>query len=236
MLAGLSAALANGITIETVTLLEKSRMVRYMAAARLSALQKLHPKLLTAEAIDHPFKVEQDVTMVTAGDFKSLPAVIVVFATPPYQSFSKAGTTPGWDSDESKPFICCVNLIKALSSTQPQLVTYCIENVPNFAQFPAITEALGPALIVEAHRLGSSAYRKTAMWTNAAPRDSLMRHYNDHHRPGLKVPKFLEKHGFTNWRPTSYTGDYFPKFMARAGSWMYSFTKDGKPGPGLLMH
>ena len=24
--------------------------------------------------------------------------------------------------------------------------------------------------------------------------------------------------------------------MARAGSWMYSFTKDGRPGPGLLMH
>ncbi len=33
MLAGLSAALANGITVKSVTLVKKSRMVRYMAAA-----------------------------------------------------------------------------------------------------------------------------------------------------------------------------------------------------------
>ena len=93
MLAGLSAALANGITVKSVTLVEKSRMVRYMAAARLHALHQLHPTLLSNKAIDHPFKVEQDVTKITASDFKALPAVTVVFATPPCQPFSKAGST-----------------------------------------------------------------------------------------------------------------------------------------------
>ncbi len=45
-----------------------------------------------------------------------------------------------------------------------------------------------------------------------------MEHYIAHQRPGQKVPKFLRRHGFSDWEPTPYTGDYFPKFMARAGS------------------
>jgi hypothetical protein len=206
MLAGLSAALASGIAVKTVTLIEKSRMVRFMVVARLSALHQLHPTLLSNEAIDHPFKVEQDVTKVSASDFKALPTVTVVFATPPCQPFSKAGSTPGWDTDESKPFISCANLIRELSSAQRRSLTYFVENVPNSAQFTEITDALGPALIVEAHRLGSSAYRKTALWTNAAPHETLMQHYQDHQLLGQKVLEFLKEHGFTEWKPTAYTG------------------------------
>ena len=119
-------------------------------------------------------------TKITASDFRMLPAITVVFATPPCQPFSKAGPTPGWDSEESKPFISCVNLIKELSKIQSRTPTYIVENVPNSARFIEITDALGPALIIEAHRLGSSAYRKTALWTNAAPRETLMDHYNNH--------------------------------------------------------
>ncbi len=46
----------------------------------------------------------------------------------------------------------------------------------------------------------------------------LSQHYNHHQRLGQKVPEFLKGHGFTDWQTTAYTGDYFPKFMARAGS------------------
>ena len=101
---------------------------------------------------------------------------------------------------------------------QPRTPTYIVENVPNSARFIEIADALGPALIIEAHRLGSSAYRKIALWTNAAPRGTLMDHYNNHQKLGPKVPEFLKGHGFKEWEPTAYTRDYFPKFMARAGS------------------
>ncbi len=57
----------------------------------------------------------------------------MVFTTPPCQPFSKAGSTPGWKSEESKPFIYCVNRIKALDNMQGDNVTYVIENVPKFA-------------------------------------------------------------------------------------------------------
>lgn len=82
----------------------------------------------------------------------------------------------------------------------------------------------------------SNSQEDNSIWTNAASHDFLRRHYERNQRLEDKVPAFLDKHGFVDWRPTAYTRDYFPKFMAGAGSWTYSFTHDGKPGPGLLMH
>ena len=53
---------------------------------------------------------------------------------------------------------------------------------------------------------------------------------------GDKIPQFLIRQGFYDWKYTDSTSDYFPKFMSRYGSWAYSFTADGKAGPGLLIH
>lgn len=103
-------------------------------------------------------------------------------------------------------------------------------------RFTEIKNALGPTIIIDAHKLGSSTLTKTTLWTNAPHNDFLAHHYANNHRLGDKVPLFLTKHGFTNRQPTVYTGDYFPKFMARAGIYMYNFIADGKPGPGLLLH
>lgn len=99
-------------------------------------------------------KVNQDMAEVTPEDFIPIPTVTVVFATPPCQPFSKAGSTPALHLDESKPFVACVNLIKALNNAQGPK-TYFIDNVPNSAKLIEITDALGPAHIVEAHKLGS---------------------------------------------------------------------------------
>ena len=49
--------MSNGIAIRSVTLVEKSNMVRYTASARLRALHYEHPHLLDKDAIDHPFSV-----------------------------------------------------------------------------------------------------------------------------------------------------------------------------------
>ena len=47
MLAGLTAALAAGMTVKRVTLVERNRTVRYMATNRLSQLQAQHPSQLS---------------------------------------------------------------------------------------------------------------------------------------------------------------------------------------------
>ena len=90
MLAGLSSALANGITVNTVSLVEKNRTVRFMSNCRLYNLQRQYPQLLSASAIEHPFQLMQDVTQLTTANFTALPQVSVIFATPPCQPFSSA--------------------------------------------------------------------------------------------------------------------------------------------------
>lgn len=127
-------------------------------------------------------------------------------------------------------------MIKALHNVQGgNIISYVIENVPNSARFGEITDALGPTIIVDAHKLGNSTLRKTALWTNAATYDFLFQHYEDIHYLGDKVPMLLSKHGFADSQSIAYTGDYFPKFMKRSGSWMYSFIAGGKPRPGRLL-
>ena len=64
MLAGLTATLSVGITIQRVTLVERDRTVRYMAANRLAQLQAQYPSQLSLHAITQPFSVHQDVSIL----------------------------------------------------------------------------------------------------------------------------------------------------------------------------
>ena len=236
MLAGLTAALATGIKINRVTLVERNRGVRYMAANRLAQLQRQYPSQLRPDAVRDPFGVSQDVSALASESLHQLLPVDFIFATPPCQAFSIAGPTPGWESPESLPFRHCVNLIMRIRNQQKQPLTYVIENVPNAASFTDIIKSLGPPIIVEAHRLGSTALRKTAIWTNGATTTTLQSQYTAAQQPGPTIVNFLKLHGFPDWQCTTMTPAYFPKFMSRFNSWAYSFTADGKAGPGLLLH
>ena len=231
MLAGLSAALSTGIIINRVTLVEKSRAIRYIAAHRLSQLQQQYPAQLNHSAIQDPFRPPQDVSELSTGPPEALLPIDVIFATPPCQAFSIAGSTPGWNSPDSLPFRHCINFIMHVSRMQSTVPTYFVENVPNSAKFHDIIQSLGTPIIIEAQLLGSSALRKTTIWSNAASHTNLLTHYRQSQIVGRKIPEFLNNSGFIDWVPTTSTPDYFPKFMSRFGSWAYSFTADGRPGP-----
>ena len=143
MIAGISAALNNGIQINTVSLVENNRLIRYQASARLQRLQADFPHLLSNQAILQPFRFPQDVNIIGAESLKNIPPVTVIFATPPCQAFSSAGSAPGWESPMSVPFISCVNLVRYLNDHQQDGVTYFIENVPNTANFMEIQRVRG---------------------------------------------------------------------------------------------
>ena len=175
-------------------LIEKNMTVRFLANTRLISLHHSHHTLLPLLAIGKPFHLQQDVTLLNASSFKGLDPVIVVFATPPCQAFSAARPTPGWQSIESIPFISYVNLIKSLSDAQGQApITYFIENVPNTAKFSNIIDSLGTPLILEAHQLGSTALKKTTIWTNSASPNDLRNHYERSKNIGDTPSVFLHK-------------------------------------------
>ena len=236
MLPRLSASLSNGLTVKRVTPVEKNRADRFIAGKMLTKLQSEYPAQLSPDAISTAFHVPQDVATLTAASFKGMPNVDVIFATPPCQPFSIAGSIHGWNSPESLPFKCCVNLIMGLFESQGQPIAYFIENVPNAAKFQDIITSLGQPIIVEAHRLGSSSLRKIAVSTNSAPNAFLVQHYQANQKQGDKIPQFLINQEFYDWKYTDSTSEYFPKFMSRYISWAYTFTADDKAGPGFLIH
>ena len=119
MIAGISVALNNGIHIHSVSLVENNRLVRYQASSRLQRLQTDFPHLLSPQSISQPFRLPQDVNAITTLSLSDLPPITVVFATPPCQAFSSAGSVPGWNSPASIPFISCVNVIRYLHDLQP---------------------------------------------------------------------------------------------------------------------
>ena len=95
MLAGLAATLLVGITVHRVSLVERNRTVSTMAANRLAQLQAQHPSQLSLSAISQPFGISQDVSILVSEHLKHILPIDFIFATPPCQAFSIAGSTPG---------------------------------------------------------------------------------------------------------------------------------------------
>jgi hypothetical protein len=93
---------------------------------------------------------------------------------------------------------------------------------------------------VEATELGSVAKRTTALWANGASVEELLRDYNDHRyfpHQGLTIQELLEgSTEFNNWNVIYQDQRNFPKFMARGGSYQFSYQADGTPGKGLLYY
>lgn len=131
-------------------------------------------------------------------------------------------------------------MIKDMYDKKKGRLTYIIENVPSAAALTAITEALGPPIKVEATNLVSVAKRTTALWTNGASIEELLRDYQDHHHhphQGLTIQQLLEgSPQFNNWNVIWSEQRKFQKVMARGGSYQYSYQSDGTPGKGMLYY
>jgi hypothetical protein len=217
-LVGVLSALQVGHTIKKITIVEKNHTIRYVAKQCLLKLTSRFPEQLSWEAIRDSECMTQDATKISIEDLTRLPTVTMVFATPPCQPFSRAGPSPGWNSTKFAPFISCVNLINDLYKRQHGRLTYILENVPKAAEFAELGLSLGTPLTIEAYKVGSSARRKTAIWTNGATTESLNQDYVNHHVIGPSVRDLLKDNYFPGWSATNYTSYHFPKFMSRTAS------------------
>ena len=65
--------------------------------------------------------------------------------------------------------------------------------------------------------------------------DMLLKDYKDNNGAGPTIQEFLTEH-FEGWYKLYNSQEYFPKFMARGGSYQFSYQKDGSPGSGMLLH
>jgi hypothetical protein len=82
-LVGDLTALRAGYTIKRITIVEKDHRIRYVAKQCLAKLTSRFPTQIDFAAIREADCLPQDVTKITMEDFKRLPAVTMIFATPP---------------------------------------------------------------------------------------------------------------------------------------------------------
>ena len=236
----LTKILAAGIPVDCYTLTESSNSIRYVAYYRIGTLRARCPDLLPATAISHWSALPQNANQLTMNSFKNFPPVTLIASTPPCPAFSKAGRSAGktgWDSETSHAFISTVNLTRQLYDHHKGDLTYIFENVPGIISFRAVIQSLGAPVMAKATDLGSTSRRDTALWTNGAPHSYLEEDMAKHRRPGPSVPEFLQLHGYSpEYQALMKDPYYWPKFVARPGSWAFSFQSDCTPGPGLILH
>ena len=231
---GLRSLLKSGYTILKYTYADSDIGAHHIAEYALTSLQRDFPDQLPPSATSHWDCIEQNVNLLSASDLPE--PVSIGWFTPPCTPFSSAGPCLGWKHVDAKAFISCVSLINDLYKKQNGKFSYLLENVPGAGKFMAIREALGQPVLLSATKLGSSASRLTAVWTNAIDHVMLHSQYNATKIPGLPIPAFLNHNGFSaHYSPSDPNKIFFDKFVSRHGSWRYSIQPNGAPARSMLV-
>eukprot|EP00873_Tetraselmis_striata_P028773 jgi/Tetstr1/449037/TSEL_036253.t1 len=137
----------------------------------------------------------------------------------------------------SRAFASVISFIRFYLTTQPTPVRYIVENVPGALDFPEILSSLGTGNIMRATACGSAAHRDTLLWTNFASQTDVQDYINNINAIELTDPGpcawdlcISEFPHFT----LVVTTDYFPKFVARPGSYAFRMQTNGQPGTGMV--
>eukprot|EP00873_Tetraselmis_striata_P036690 jgi/Tetstr1/456954/TSEL_043624.t1 len=100
-----------------------------------------------------------------------------------------------------------------------------------------ILSSLGTGNIMRATACGSAAHRDTLLWTNIASQTDVQDYINNINAIELTDPGpcawDLCISEFPRFTPV-VTTDYFPKFVARPGSYAFRMQTNGQPGTGMV--
>eukprot|EP00873_Tetraselmis_striata_P028523 jgi/Tetstr1/448787/TSEL_036021.t1 len=174
---------------------------------------------------------------ITITELENLRPVTLTVSVPPCQPWSRAGSRLGWQDHRSHAFASVIGFIRFYLTTQPAPVRYIVENVPGAPDFPEILSSLGTGNIMRASACGSAGQSDTLMWTNIPPQTDIQNYVNNINAIELTDPGpctcDLCLSEFSLFTPVVAT-DYFPKFVARPGSYAFRMQTNGQPGAGMV--
>eukprot|EP00873_Tetraselmis_striata_P027926 jgi/Tetstr1/448190/TSEL_035481.t1 len=174
-----------------------------------------------------------EINDITITELENLRPVTLTVSVPPCQPWSRAGSRLGWQDHRSHAFASVIGFIRFYLTTQPAPVRYIVENVPSAPDFPEILSSLGTGNIMRASACGSAGQSDTLMWTNIPPQTDIQNYVNNINAIELTDPGpctcDLCLSEFSLFTPVVAT-DYFPKFVARPGSYAFRMQTNAKQG------
>ena len=199
---GLEAVLRNRIMVKRYSYCDPDKQVRLIAQHRIRQLQENAPELLPASACAHwDSALPHDVQDISPDMLQQLPEVTLLIAGPPCQPWSAAGQQLGWEDPRAAVFKVVINLLNYMINHQSTPPRFVIENVKGASHCPTLRAALGAPTVLQAHLLGSTARRTTAIWTNMADLHSAWAHHLTltANRFGPTVQNRLKQWNATGW-------------------------------------
>ncbi|CAK9224333.1 unnamed protein product [Sphagnum troendelagicum] len=145
-----------------------------------------YPELLSRSAIQgYQRTLPLDIALLGAQDLAKVGPINLVIAGWPCQGHTRAGRGEGLRDPRSHMFWEMLRVLRHLQTHQARVPAYIPENVlllgdtksHVMANVHQIRSWIGPAVLLDAARVGSRAHRPRLWWTNLLPREVLRRAY-----------------------------------------------------------
>jgi site-specific DNA-cytosine methylase len=181
----LAVVLQAGIRVRKYLYVEKNETAKRVSSRHLALLMWRYPELSRSIIRGYQWALPSDIALLGAQDLARVGPINLVIAGWPCQGHTRASHGEGLRDPRSRMFWEMLQVLRHLQTPQTHVPTYIMENVPLLgdtrshvmASVHQIRSWIGPAILLDATRVGLCAHRPRLWWTNLLLKEVLKRAY-----------------------------------------------------------